>query len=165
MKILLFAAAMFLGVFRSEAANFRLDGDLTWEITEPRLTFKLAGNLVDLTNGTSGTIKPVLWASSQPSYLGSDIGEYTLGQIDGGNQFNDLSGRTTSNIPSVTGNYYFNITVLEYTTAGWRNRLIVPGGSATLIKGDFVTQQKWKISTNNVTSPPAALAYGRSLNA
>lgn len=161
MKTLMFAVVMLLGLVRAEAANFRLDGKLNWEITEPRLTFKLDGNLVDLTPGRSGTIKLVLFVSARPyPSLANVVGEANLGQIDGGYQFTTFQIPTLSNVPKLSGSYYFTIAVMEFTSKGWANRLIVPGTTAVLVAGDFRDQVKWIVPTKTVIAPPAKFQAG-----
>jgi hypothetical protein len=161
MKTLMFAVVILLGLVRAEAANFRLDGKLNWEITEPRLTFKLDGNLVDLTPGASGTIKLGLWMTSTPyPAVGKLIGEVSLGQISGGYQFTTFAIPTTSTVPNLSGTYYFTVTVMEYTTKGWANRMIVPGTTAVLIAGHFRDQVKWIVPTKTVIAPPAKFQGG-----
>jgi hypothetical protein len=147
---------------RADAA-FKLDGDLAWEITEPRCTFTLKGSLQNNapSGSVSGTVKMVLWATRStypsPGYI---VGEYTLGQISGGYQFSDFSVRTSSKIPSITGTYHFTITIMEFTQAGWRNVLLVRTGTRSLVNGDFTNQKKWSIPNKTITPPPAKLAKG-----
>lgn len=153
-------------VIRMDAAILKLDGDLTWEVTEPRLTFKMAGGLQNSSPAgtTSGTIKLVLWANKTPyPSVGSIVGEYNLGQIGGGYQFSDFAVKTNSNVPTVTGDYYFTIAVLEYTTAGWINRLVVETGKHSLLSGNFTDQLKWTIPTAKVGAPVPALVTGQLL--
>lgn len=145
------------------AAILKLEGDLDWEITEPRCNFTLDGTIRNLSPSgtTSGTIKLVLWATERPFPApGAVVGEYTLGQVGGGYQFSDFNVRTFSDVPEVTGAYYFTVTVLEYTTAGWRTLIAEPTGTRTLKDGDFIDQKKWKIPTLPVTPPPATLQRG-----
>jgi hypothetical protein len=159
MKRWILACALLLSLLRLDAATFKLAGDLKWEITEPRLTFTLDGALQNLDSaGTSGTIKLVLWATKAPyPSTGYSVGEYNLGQISAGYQFEDFSVKTVSNVPSITGDYYFTIAVMEYTTAGWRNRLLVSTGTRNLSVGDFTTQKKWSIPATTVIAPPVKL--------
>jgi len=166
MKILIYTLAMIICVMRMDAASLKLDGDLAWEVTEPRLTFKLDGGIQNLSQAgtTSGTIKLVLWATKTPyPAVGSIIGEYTLGQISGGYQFSDFTVKTGSNVPNVTGDYYFTIAVMEYTTAGWANRLLKNTGTRSLLSGNFSDQLKWAAPTTTVIAPVPALAPGQRL--
>lgn len=164
MKLLLCAIALLAGVTRVDASNLKLVGDLSYEITEPRLTFKLDGAVQNLSpaGSTSGTIKLVLWASKSaypaPAAL---IGDYTLGQISSGYQFSDFTVKTIVDIPALTGDYQFTIGVLEYTAAGWRTQLVVRTGIRKLIVGDFADQLKWTIPKNSLVSPPTQLALGK----
>ncbi len=166
MRTLIAALAIALSVTGLDAAVFKLDGKLTWEITEPRCTFELEGNLQNISppSSSSGTIKLVLWATSVPfPSAGHVIAEHTLGQIGGGLQFSDFKVRTTSKIPSITGNYHFTIVVTEFTTAGWRSVLAIPNGRKNLKSGDFADQQKWPVPGGPLLAPPAALATGTKL--
>lgn len=163
---------MMLGLAKADASVFELTGSLSWKITEPRLTFTLAGGLVNHSPGTSGTIKMVLWASpylypptAPTTSTAYDVGEYTLGQINGGSEFHDFSVRTHSYIPGISGNYYFTIAIVEYTAAGWRNVLLIPGvGTKNLIAGNFSDQLKWVFPTGTVIAPPATLGEGQIIN-
>lgn len=166
MKTLFCALTLILCLVRLDAAAFKLNGDLTWKIIEPRCTFNLAGDLQNLSPAgtTSGTIKLVLWVTGTPYPApGYIIGEYTLGQIGGNQQFSDFSVRTTSNIPTLTGNFHFTIAVVEYTPAGWMNRLLVPTGTQSLVKGNFPAQPIWTIPNTVVTAPNLTFPVGQRL--
>lgn len=160
MKTLFCVIALVLSMARLQAA-FVLDGDLTWEITEPRCTFELDGELQNTGPLGSGTLKLVLWATAVPYPApGYIVAEYTLGTIGAGYQFRNFKVRTTSNVPILTGPYHFTIAVAEYTTSGWRNVLIVPTGTKHLTSGNFTAQKKWSLPTAKVTAPPAKLLKG-----
>ncbi|MEO5714712.1 MAG: hypothetical protein ABIT37_14590 [Luteolibacter sp.] len=165
MKTLLSALVMLFCLSRMDAAILNLNGDLTWEVTEPRLTFKMDGGLQNTSPaGTvSGTIKLVLWANKISSPSGYLVGEYTLGQISGGYQFSDFTVSTPSKVPTVTGDYYFTIAVLEYTTVGWQNRLLVNTGTKKLSSGNFVTQLKWPLPTAKILAPLPVLLTGQQV--
>ncbi len=172
MKILCCVLALILALAKADASVFELTGSLSWKITEPRLTFSLVGGLVNHSAGTSGTIKMVLWASpyqypptAPTTSTAYNVGEYTLGQINGGSEFHDFSVRTHSYIPSISGNYYFTIAIVEYTAVGWRNVLFIPGvGTKNLIAGNFSDQLKWVIPTGTVIAPIATLSQGQIIN-
>jgi hypothetical protein len=157
--------ALILCTLRMNAATLQVTGDLKWDITEPRLTFKLVGGLKNTSPGgtTSGTLKLVLWAGQIPTARTYNIGEYNLGQLGGGQQFSSFSVKTTPNVPTVSGKYYFTIAVLEYTTGGWFNRLLIQTGPENLLAGNFKDQVKWKIPTAKVTPPVPALVPGQRL--
>jgi hypothetical protein len=143
MKSLLCVIALVISLARIDAAFF-LDGDLTWEITEPRCTFELDGELLNTGPSDSGTLKLVLWATAVPY------------PAPGTN----YKVRTTSDVPLISGDYHFTIAVAEYTTSGWRNVLLVPTGTKRLTSGDFTAQKKWSLPTAKVTAPPAKLLKG-----
>lgn len=160
MKTLLCVFAILSSLVRMDAAALKLDGDLDWEITEPRCTFTLDGAIQNLSpaGSVSGTIKLVLWATKTPfPGPGFIVAEHTLGQISGGYQFSDFSVKTSSTIPDIDGGYHFTIAILEYTTLGWRTQLVVRTGTELLSDGDFVDQQKWSIPTKKIIAPPASL--------
>jgi hypothetical protein len=165
MKHWIFACAVLFCLARLEAATLKLDGNLKWQITEPRLTFTMDGGIQNLdSSGISGTIKLVLWATKTPyPASGYAVGQYTLGQINGGYQFSDFTVKTTSNIPVLDGTYYFTIVVTEYTTAGWRNRLLVSTGTQSLTMGNFTNQKTWTIPRTAVIAPPAGLTSNNTL--
>lgn len=157
MKSLLYGIALILCVMRVDASIISINGNLTWEITEPRCTFSLDGSIQNNSPSTSGTIKLVLWATPQPfPSPGYNIGEFTLGQLSGGFQFNDFVRRTKSNIPAVSGNFYFTIAVMEFTTAGWRTQAAAQFPQQALFAGNFAAQKKWIIPNATVTAPPAS---------
>jgi len=160
MKTLFAALVMLFCLSRMDAAILNLNGDLTWNVTEPRLTFQMDGGLQNNSPaGTvSGTIKLVLWASQTPSSTRSMVGEYSLGQISGGYQFSNFTVSAPSDVPTVTGDYYFTIAVLEFTTAGWVNRLLVETGTKKLSAGNFVAQLKWPQPTAKVIAPMPLLS-------
>ena len=161
MKTLVLLAMLSLSLVRLNAAAFALEGDLTWEITEPRCTFKLDGTLTNNTPGVSGTIKLVLWATQRPfPSPGVIVGETTLGTISGSDQFRDFKVRTVSKLPTISGPFYFTIAVAEYTVDGWRNRLAVATGTRELVAGNFKGQKKWALPTATVTQPFALFQSG-----
>lgn len=166
MKTFLRVLALLLCVTSLDAATFKLDGELKWGITEPRCTFGLEGSLLNTSpaGSVSGTLKLVLWATAAPyPSPGYIVGEYTLGQMGGGYQYGtNFAWKSVSSVPSITGTFYFTIAVAEYTTAGWRNRLIFPAGTASIKNGDFVAQKKWTIPTTTVVAPRAALTNPNS---
>ena len=161
MKTLLLLLMLSLSSVRLNAATFTLDGNLTWEITDPRCTFKLDGSLQNNTPGGSGTIKLVLWATPRafpsPGFI---IAETTLGSISGGYQFSDFTVRTVSKVPTISGPYHFTIAVAEYTVDGWRNRLAVATGIRELVVGNFTGQKKWALPRTTVTPPFALMKSG-----
>jgi hypothetical protein len=145
---------------RMEASNLKLDGDLTWQITEPLCTINLDGGIQNLSpaGSISGTIKLVLWATPRPfPSAGSVVAEYTLGRIKSGYQFSDFTIRTNSKIPKLTGPYHFTIAVVEYTSSGWRTRAIAATGTRELKGGDFTAQTKWQKPITAIVAPPAKL--------
>lgn len=161
MKTLLCLVAMLFCVSRMDAAVLKLNGSLEWNVTEPQCLFKLKGNLQNLSSVGTGTLKLVLWASSFPnSPSGVIVGDYTLGVLGGGMQFNDFTVRTPSNVPFINGSFYFTIAVVEFTTAGWRNVMLVPTGTKALYNGNFVGQKKWAIPATPVVAPPTSIVPG-----
>ncbi len=161
MKHLLLLLMLSLSVVRLNASVFALDGDLTWEVTEPRCTFKLDGSLTNNTAGSSGTIKLVLWATPgafpSPGFI---VGETRLGTIGGGDHFSDFEVKTVSKVAAVSGPYHFTVVVVEYTVDGWRNRLAVDTGIRELVAGDFKGQKKWTLPKALVTQPKARVKSG-----
>jgi|GEM_PF-6262342 len=167
MKTLIAALVTLFCLTRMDASILNLNGDLTWEVTEPRLTFKMDGGLQNVSPaGTvSGTIKLVLWASEAPFPAAprSIVGEYTLGQISGRSQLSNFTVSTPSSVPTATGDYYFTIAVLEYVNGIWLNRLIVDTGTKKLSAGNFVTQLQWPLPTTKVTASLPWLVTGQKV--
>lgn len=161
MKTILCLMAALFCVSRMDAAVLNLNGTLQWNVTEPQCEFRLKGSLQNLSSVGTGTLKLVLWASSFPnSPSGTIVGDYTLGALGGGVQFNDFTVRTLSNVPFINGSFYFTIAVVEYTTAGWKNVMLVPTGTKALYNGNFVNQKKWIIPITPVVAPPASILSG-----
>ncbi len=161
MKTLLCAVVILFSIARINAAALVLEGNLTWDITEPRCTFKLDGSLKNNTPGISGTIKLVLWATPGPfPSPGVIIGETTLGSISGGYQFSDFTVRTVSKLPNISGPYHFTIAVAEYTVDGWKNRLAVATGVRELVAGNFKGQKQWTLPQATVSQPVALIQTG-----
>lgn len=161
MKILLCAIALVLTLARIQATPLNLDGDLTYEITEPRCTFRLNGTLENNTGFGSGTLKLVLWATKTPFPApGYIVGEYTLGQIPAGSQFSNFKVRTTSKVPLVSGSYHFTLAIAEFNGSIWTNVLAVPTGIRLLSLGDFTDQKTWTPPTTATTAPPKSLPRG-----
>jgi hypothetical protein len=161
MKICFLVIAMGISIARTQATVITLDGDLTWNVTEPRGSFQLKGNLKNSTALSSGALKLVLWATPNPfPSPGYVVAEYTLGSINGGYQLSNFTVKTPSKLPSNSGVYYFTIAVAEYTGASWRNVLAVPTGQRTLQLGNFAGQPKWPFPTNPVLPPLGLVTAG-----
>lgn len=163
MKTLLRLMAMVSCIAGLNAATLQVDGDLTWNITEPRCTIELDGKIVN--KGTaSGTLKVILYASQRafpsPGYV---VAEQTLGALGSNYQFTDFKVKTAAKFPSVSGTYYFTLTIAEYTGTGWRNILAIPTGTKNLSVGHLTGQKKWKIPAKNVLPPIGKVTKGDSV--
>ncbi len=158
MKKLLFFLTLLLSISRISATQIQIQGKLDWEITEPRCTFKLEGTMSNNTASPSGTIRLVLWATRAPfPSQGTIVAEQILGSLNSGTQFRNFKVNTTSDIPNISGEYYFTIAVTEFSGGIWRNVGISDGGVQNLKVGDFVGQRKWSIPTLPVVPPVSAL--------
>ncbi len=166
MKTLLRVLAAALCIASAGAANIVISGTLSWKIFQPDCTFKLDGAIANLSPSgtTSGTLKLILWATPAefPS-KGYALAEHTLGQVDGGYQFNSFTKTVPVYLQKITGNLNFTIAVLEYTTAGWLNRAYVTTGKKKLENGDFITGQPWIIPIKPVIDPPAKMVADNKL--
>jgi hypothetical protein len=161
MKTILCLVAMMFCLARVDASVLRLDGDLTWNVTVPQCQFRLKGGLQNLSSTSTGTIKLALWATKTPyPSAGYNVGEYTFGQIPPSSQLGDFTVKTKSTLPAANGIYYFTITVLEYTLAGWRNVLLVPAGTRAVFNGNFDGQPKWVFPIAPVVAPPPSIVTG-----
>ncbi|MES2924370.1 MAG: hypothetical protein V4819_22655 [Verrucomicrobiota bacterium] len=162
MKTVLCLVAMMFCLARLDASILRLDGDLTWNVTEPQCEFKLKGELQNLNGVGTGVIKLVLWATAAPyPSAGTIVGEFPLGQLYANESFSDFIVKTKANVPFLNGTFYFTIAVVEYTPAlGWRNIMLVPTGTKALSNGDFVGQKKWIFPIAPVVAPPASIKKG-----
>lgn len=164
MKSLLGLLAMILCLGRLDAGSLALDGTLSWNVTEPECAFKLVGTMQNITGAETGTIRMVLWASrTTPPADTQIVGEYTLGQLPAGYQFTDFKVKIPPSLPTLDGAYNFTLGVLEFTTAGWRNQLLIPGGTRTLAGGHIVGQAKWKIPAKPVIDPPSRVRRGDTI--
>lgn len=161
MKMLFLAAVMLVSLVRTQATIITVDGALTWNITEPRCSFQLKGNLKNSTAQGSGPLKLVLWATPNPfPSPGFIVAEYTLGSIANGYQFSNFTVKTPSKVPSYSGPIYFTIAIAEYNGAIWKNVASVPTGQRNLEVGNFVGQKKWSIPAAQVLPPAGLLTAG-----
>ncbi|RYD23956.1 MAG: hypothetical protein EOP88_02085 [Verrucomicrobiaceae bacterium] len=160
MKTLFLALAMVCSLVRLDAATLNLDGDLNYNITEPRCSFQLSGKLQNL-GAPTGTLKLVLYASLKPfPSPGYIVGEHTLAALGSGYQFSSFTVKTPAKLPTASGTYYFTVTVAEYTSVGWRNVLAEEKGSRRIVAGDLVGQKKYKLSTEPVLPPIGKMKSG-----
>jgi len=160
MKTLLRAALAALFLPLLHAAPIQISGTLSWKVRQPDCTFKLDGHIINYgqSGSTSGTLKLILWVTPArfPS-KGYPVAEYRMGQLDGGYQINSFTEKVPVYMPRITGNYYFSVSVLEYTYSGWLNRDYVAGDRKQLDNGEFVTGIKWPPPFAPVIAPPASL--------
>lgn len=160
MKTLFLALAMILSLARLDAATLSLDGDLTYNITEPRASFQLKGKLKNLGPDT-GTLKLALWATPKrfpsPGYI---VGDYTIGALGSGYQFTSFTVKTPAKLPVASGNYYFTVVVAEYTANGWRNVFAEDNGIRRISGGNVYGQKKWKIPSAPALPALAKLQVG-----
>ena len=160
-KTLLLVAILLVSLVRTHATVMTVDGALTWNVTEPRCSFQLKGNLKNSTGLSSGPLKLVLWATPNPfPSPGYIVAEYSLGSIAGGYQFSNFTVKAPSNLRSISGSYYFTIAIAEYDGTIWRNVASVPTGQRSLQVGNFVGQKKWLIPAAQVLPPAGLLTAG-----
>jgi len=160
MKTLLLALVMVLSLVRTQAATLQLDGDLTWNVTEPVCTFKLDGDIRN-TGASSGTLKMILMATPNPfPSAGVIVGEYTLGSVPNGYKLTDFKAKTIAKLPTTTGTYYMTITIAEYTGAGWKNIFAKQSGTQRIVGGHITGQKKWTIPTAKAIPPIGKFAVG-----
>ena len=176
MKTLLCVMAMMICVLRSEATNqvsgpLYLNGDLTWNITEPQCGFKLKGKMQNISGFGTGPIRLVLWASRFPypptvPNVGNSViaGESPLGPLGAGYQFTSFTVKTPSQLPLLNGVYNFTIAVVENINGVYYNRFLISGGAYNLINGVFENQATWSIPSKPVVAPPATIVTGDVFN-
>lgn len=169
MKTIICLMAMLFCVARSEATNqvsgpLYLNGDLTWNITEPQCGFKLKGTMQNISAVGTGPIRLILWASKFPypptvPNTGNAIiaGEYPLGTLDPGFQFKNFTVKTPSEMPMVNGTYNFTIAVVENVGGVYFNRFLISGGAYEFVNGILKGQETWSIPAKPVVSPPATI--------
>jgi hypothetical protein len=169
MKTLLFLAAMMFCMTRSEATDqvsgpLYLNGDLTWNITEPQCGFKLKGKMRNISAVATGPVRLVLWASkfpyppTVPNPSNAVIaGEFPLGALASGYQFDNFTVKTPSQMPIVNGVYHFTIAVVENVGGTYYNRFLISGGAYEFVNGVWKNQVKWSIPAKPVLPPPAAI--------
>ena len=170
MKTLLCLVALLICAARSEATNqvsgpLYLNGDLSWNITEPQCGFKLKGTMQNISAAGTGPIRLVLWASKFPypptvPNLGNAIiaGEYPLGSLDPDYQFKNFTVKTPSDMPMVNGVYNFTIAVVENIGGVYYNRFLISAGAYNFVNGVLKGQEIWSIPAKPVISPPATIA-------
>lgn len=165
MKLPLLALASVALMVPTYATTITLDGDLTWNVTEPRCSFQLKGNIKNSTPLSSGPLKLLLWATPNPfPSQGYIVAEYTLGSINGGYQFSNFTVKAPSKVPSVSGEFNFTIAIAEYDGARWKNVVAVTTGKKTLELGNFSGQQKWLVPTKVMMPPLGVLTAGDVFN-
>jgi hypothetical protein len=160
MKTLFLALTAALCLLPAHAATLNLDGDLNYDVTQPRCSFQLKGKLQNV-GAATGTLKLVLWATPRafpsPGYV---VGEYTLGALSSGYQFSSFTVRCPSDVPVLNGTQYFTVVIAEYTSLGWRNVLAEPAGTRVLRNGEFVGQKKWTIPSAPAVPPIGKIQSG-----
>lgn len=176
MKTLLCLVTLLFCVARSEATNqvsgpLYLNGDLTWNLTEPQCAFKLKGKMQNISGFGTGPIRLVLWASKFPypptvPNVGNAIiaGESPLGSLDNGQQFTSFTVKTPSQLPMVNGIYNFTIAVVENVNGVYYNRFLISSGAYEFINGVIKGQETWSIPTKPVVPPPATIDPGDIIN-
>lgn len=110
---------IFSSLYNLKATNVKLEGNWGYSIDYSSGIVHLTGYKISNkeTGGTSGTLKIRIRLTSY-EYNGGSIGgtvmaECTLGQLDGGYDFNNIDKYLQFNAPP-TGNYYVTLTLLEY---------------------------------------------------
>jgi hypothetical protein len=163
MKTLFCLFAMMVFLTRVDASYLVLNGDLTWNITDPQCSFRLKGKLQNLGVNT-GSLRLALWATRTPyPASGTLVAEFPLGQLGSGYQFDSFTFKTKATLPPENGVIYYTITVMEFTAAGWRNQIMVPTGTRTMYQGQFADQEKWRLPRRRLVEPPAELEEGSRL--
>lgn len=163
MKTLLYLFALMLCLTRVDASSLKLIGELTWNVTDPQCSFRLKGKLQNLGPST-GSLRLALWATTVPyPASGTLVAQFPLGQLASGYQFESFTFKTKATLPPADGQIYYTITVMEFTSAGWRNQLMVPTGTQTMSHGQFADQEKWILPRRKLISPPAQLEPGKRL--
>ncbi|MEO5913000.1 MAG: hypothetical protein ABIS50_02125 [Luteolibacter sp.] len=163
MKTLLCLVALLFCAVRSEAAYpLFLNGELSWNITEPQAGFKLKGDIQNLSPVGTGPISLILWATKTPyPSQGVIVAHYPLPALPGGSQFSDFTVKTPSDVPAtLNGDYYFTIAVVEDVGGTAYNRLLVATGTKNLVNGVFTDQDKWTIPAKPIIDPPAKIKVG-----
>jgi hypothetical protein len=167
MKTLLCALIAVLGMAGLDASTIRIAGTLTWKVKKPDCIFKLDGAIQNLSpsGSASGSLKMVLWVTPAafPS-RGYAIAEHNMGQIGGGFQINSFKETVPVSIPKITGNYYFSISILEFSTSGWLNRAYITTGRNLLDNGELVTGSKWLPPLGAIIAPPTVLVKGQKIS-
>ncbi len=163
MKTILCAiAAALFGLAHLEATTIQLTGTATWKYTAPDCSFTLNGTLTNPTSILSGTIKLVLWVTAAPfpSGGGTSISELTIGQIDAGGQIGSFTNTAPATVPKITGDFYFTILIMEYTSLGWQTRAYVDTGKKHLENGEFASNSNWVIPDKPVGTPLSKINAG-----
>ena len=166
MKSIFYLLVMLLGIARIDAGYLALRGDseLNWNVTDPICQFKLRGKLTNYSGIGTGQLKLILWATRVPyPATGMIVGEANLGALGPGQSFTNFTVKTDATLPIGNGDFFFTIAVAEYTTAGWRNQLLVATGTETLQNGEFVDQERWILPPFQAIDPPKKLKNGSTI--
>lgn len=143
-----------------------IEGTALWSITKPDCTIEVVGAVRNYAppSSVSGSLKLALWVTSGtfPS-PGVIVAEADLGQLSGGGQILDFRRKVSVDVPKLTGDYHFNLVLMEFTRSGWLNRLAVPGGVRTLENGDFLDDEVWRPIGTKFLPPPTGVQAGQRL--
>jgi hypothetical protein len=155
--MLLIALSAVIVATLAPAANIKISGSPTWNIINSQCTFKLSGSIQNLSsdNTYSGRLRMFLWATATPyPAQGVVVAEHTLGVLFAGQQLGGFTATVPANLPKLSGDYYFTITIIEDTTNGVATRDYVAAGLRKLEAGEFVTGTMWTLPNLPVVAPP-----------
>ncbi len=165
-KTLLLRATLAILCMGCAHASLRIQGTALWSITKPDCTIEVVGAVQNLgpAGSISGSLKLALWATSGPfPSPGVIVAEAELGQLRGGAQIQDFRHRVPVDVTGQTGTHHFSLVLMEFTRAGWFNRVVVPGGTRNLENGDFLDDAKWRARGNRFLMPPTGVTEGQRL--
>jgi hypothetical protein len=117
LTIACFAAMAVGSVSSALATDIRLTGTVSYQTSGANLNMTAGAVENHTIGGTSGTLKLVLWFTtyrySGGTIYGYQVGEYTLGQLQGGYQFTNINVNVPYTSPPA-GTYYVTMVVAEF---------------------------------------------------
>lgn len=102
--------------------SLSIEGTGSWSISGSVITIGATKVANTSGGGSSGTLRLQVWATSSPysggSISGYTLGTYSLGVLDAGYSYNDISGGVSYTAPP-PGTYYTTLTLEEYDDGGY----------------------------------------------
>lgn len=113
---------LLLACARPAIASIEMSGTASWTRDGSRIDISVSRVTSYRSGGISGTLRLQVWATTTPYYGGTIsgyiMGTRSLGQLNGGYEFSNISGYVPFRSPP-SGSYYTTMTLEEYTANGY----------------------------------------------